>query len=293
MGIEYVYDAIVVIADWSIEMVKRGLRKQASHSYEQARPPTRGSKPSRHVLHHVSFFLYSPITRRRLFFEYSPVNAHNARYAHHNRLFLSMCDCIALPKMWKKITFKIEKRKEIKFGRLIFMAVKKYLPILLSIITYWTIIFISLDLWPRCKNIIEDIKFYTKSLFQNGRRNRVRMPACIAPRFSNIVVEPPFHPFFATYCYRHEMTRILGIFHTRYDPPNRSSHPCKIFKLQKGYCPSWVTYLLTHQFVRAIVQPPRFSSIFLVAFMHVHTHVCLISKLSARIYVLNILNKPI
>jgi len=59
MGIEYVHDATVVIADWSIEMVKRGLRKQASHSYGQARPPTRGSKPSRHVLHHVSFFLFS------------------------------------------------------------------------------------------------------------------------------------------------------------------------------------------------------------------------------------------
>lgn len=41
-----------------------------------------------------------------------------------------------------------------------------------------------------------------------------------------------FIPLFATYC-RYKMTRILGIFHTRYDPP--SDHPpCKIFKLQKG-----------------------------------------------------------
>lgn len=59
MGIEYIHDATVVIADWSIEMVKRGLHKQASHSYGQARPPTRGSKPSRHVLHHVSSFFFS------------------------------------------------------------------------------------------------------------------------------------------------------------------------------------------------------------------------------------------
>lgn len=39
MGIEYVYDitVVAVIADWTIEMVKRGLGRQASRSFGQAR----------------------------------------------------------------------------------------------------------------------------------------------------------------------------------------------------------------------------------------------------------------
>jgi len=45
--------------------------------------------------------------------------------------------------------------------------------------------------------------------------------------------------------------------------PVWSLRPCKIFKLRKGCCcPARVTYLLTHQFARAIVRPSCFPSFF-------------------------------
>jgi len=65
MGIECVYDATVVtvIADWTIEMVKRGPRGTSVPQPADRHPPTRGSKPPRHVLHPSSFcfffFLFS------------------------------------------------------------------------------------------------------------------------------------------------------------------------------------------------------------------------------------------
>lgn len=76
MGIEYVYDitVVAVIADWTIEMVKRGLCRQASRSFGQARPPLHGSKLPRHVLHVCRASIFSSSSRDnaiRFSFEYS------------------------------------------------------------------------------------------------------------------------------------------------------------------------------------------------------------------------------